>query len=247
MQTPLQTENKPAMNLKDIEEVTISIAAKNLDPTMLNLGFLTMSGIVPNEWELARQPVTNPRGSQVSFKNGVNIVAQPGTISFTEAINNRDLKELNFAQIAQLYIEKLPQAEYQGLSVNPKVIVPLTGEEAGKNFIMEKLIAPGPWREFGTVPPSASINFFYQAEQCQLNLNVNPARLQQPDESVISAVLFSGNFTYNLANLPVNERVKQLSQKINNWDQDLNIFRDLVYEKFLQKAVPQAESLFNLG
>jgi hypothetical protein len=240
------TENKPALNLKDLEEVIISIAAKDLNPTMLSAEFLKMSGIVPNEWELARQPITNPRGSQVSFKNGVNVIAQPGTVSFAEALNNKNLKQLNFVQVVQQYVQKLPNAEYQGLSINPKVIVPFSEAENGKKFIMEKLIAPGPWQEFGTTPPSASLNLFYQLAQCQLTLTINPARLQQPDQSAISAVLFSGNFTYNLTNLVGNERLKQLGQKINNWDQDLDIFRELVYEKFLQKAVPQTENLFNV-
>lgn len=247
MQTPLTpaTESQTPTPLKNIEELTISIAAKNLNPTMLSPEFLKFSAIVPNEWELARQPVTNPRGSQVSFKNGVNVIAQPGTISFVEGIADKDFKDLQFAQVAQKYVQKLPNAEYQGLSVSPKIIVPFADEEdGGKKFISEKLIASGPWREFGTQPPQAALNLFYQLEECQLGLNINPARLQQPNETVISAVLFAGNFAYNFSTLTGDEKIQQLTQKINNWDQDLAIFRELIYEKFLQKAVPQQQSLF---
>jgi hypothetical protein len=247
MQTPLDlaTQTQATPVLKNIEELTISIAAKNLNPTMLSADFLKFSGIVPNDWELARQPVTNPRGSQVSFKNGLNIIAQPGSISFVEAMTDKDLKQLQFAQVAQKYVQKLPNAEYQGLSISPKIIVPFQEEEdGGKKFISEKLLSSGPWREFGNNPPQAALNLFYQLDDCQLTLNINPARLQQPNETVISAVLFAGNFTYNLSNIMGEERIKQLSQKINNWDQDLDIFRELIYEKFLQKAVPQQETLF---
>jgi hypothetical protein len=249
MQAPLQppTDGKLPVPLKDIEEITIGIAAKNLDPTMLSADFLKFSGIVPNEWELAKQPVQSPRGSQVSFQNGVNVVAQPGNVSFIEAIANKDLKQLQFSRVAQKYVQKLPLAEYQAVSISPKIIVPFPeDQDGGKKFIRERLIAAGPWLDFGNTSPQAALNLFYQLEKCQFALNINPARLQQPNQTVISGVLFAGNFTYNLAQIGADERIERLIQTINNWDQDLTIFRELIYEKFLQKAIPQTESLFNV-
>lgn len=248
MQTPLNKTTEPVSTpIGNIEELTITIAAKNLNPTMLSADFLKFSGIVPSEWELAKQPVSTPRGSEVNFKNGVNIIAQPGSISFVEAIANKDIKTLQFAQVAQSYVKQFEKAEYQGLSISPKIIVPFPegGEEGGKKFISEKLIAHGPWTEFGKKPPQAALNLFYELDQCQLALNINPARLQQPDKEAISAVLFAGNFTYNFTQIVGEERITKLCQTINNWDQDLEIFRELVYEKFLQKAIPQQESLFS--
>ena len=67
----VQDANPSPFPLQDIQELSITIAAKELDPTLLSEQFLKFSGIVPNEWELARQPVLNPGGSQVMFKNGV--------------------------------------------------------------------------------------------------------------------------------------------------------------------------------
>ena len=247
MQATSQPPGNPSdqtPTLNNIEELTISIVIKNLNPTMLSNEFLTMSGIVPADWELARQPVTNPRGSQVSYKNGVNVIAQPNTISFVEAIANKDVKQLQFAQIADKYVHKMSNAEYQGLSISPKIIAPFPEEDSGKNFINEKLLGQGPWRDFGNTPPQAAMELFYQLEDCQLGLKVNPARLQQPNDTVISAVLFAGNFAYNMTNITGEEKIKKLSQKINNWDQDLDIFRELIYEKFLQKAIPQTADLF---
>lgn len=241
---PLSTPSEQSTILNNIEELTISIVITNLNPTMLSHEFLTMSGIVPADWELARQPVTNPRGSQVSYKNGVNVIAQPNTISFVEAIGNKNLKQLQFAQVADKYVQKMSNAEYQGLSISPKIISPFSEEDGGKKFINETLLGQGAWRNFGNTEPQAAIELFYQLEDCQLGLKINPARLQQPNDKIISAVLFAGNFAYNMTNISGEERTKKLSQKINNWDQDLDIFRELVYEKFLQKAIPQAGDLF---
>ena len=249
MQTPLQptTQGESPVIPKNIEEFVISIAAKNLDPTMLSPDFLKFSGIVPNEWELAQQPVKSPRGSQVSFQNGVNVISQPGNISFIEAVGNKDLEQLQFAQVAQRYVQKFPLAEYQNLGINPKVIVPFPEEkDAGKTFISKRLLAPGPWHDFGNTSLQASLNLFYQLEKSQFRLIINPAKLQQANQTIISAVLFSGTFTYNLDEVAVDERINQLIQTINNWEQDLAIFRELIYEKLLQKAVPPTETLFNM-
>lgn len=247
MQATSQISSNPSAQsstLNNIEELTISIVIKNLNPTMLSHEFLTMSGIVPTDWELARQPVVNPRGSQVSYKNGVNVIAQPNTISFVEAIANKDVKQLQFAQIAEKYVQKMSNADYQGLSISPKIIAPFPEEDGGKNFINNTLLGQGPWRNFGKSSPQAAMELFYQLEDCQLGLKINPARLQQPDGKVISAVLFAGNFAYNMKNITGEEKIKKLSQKINNWQEDLDIFRELIYQKFLQKAVPQTADLF---
>ena len=238
----METQTTPVV--KNIEELTITIAAKKLSPSMLSPDFLKHTGIVPSEWELARDPITNTRGRQINFKNGLNVIAQPGSISFIEALSNKDFEKLQFSQVATQYINKLPNAEYQALSIGPKIIVPFEGEEGGKNFISEKLLADGPWQKFGDKPPQAALNLFYQLAQCQLSLNINPAKLQQPDETVISAILFAGNFTYPLTNIAATDKINKLSEIINNWTTDLKTFRELVYEKFLQKALPQQESLF---
>jgi len=232
--------------LKDIEELSLSLIIKNFNPNLLSYEFLTMSGIIPSDWELARQPVTNPRGSQITFKNGVNIIAQGNTISFVEGLTNKDTKTVQFADIAEKYIKTMSNAEYQGLSISPKIIVPFgEGEEGGRNFINNQLLNEGQWRNFGNVTPQASLNLFYQLDKCQLTLNINPARLQQPNEIVISAVLFAGNFNYNLAELTGDTRINTLLASIKLWHQDLNIFRELIYQKFLQKALPEKQSLFD--
>ncbi|WP_308255603.1 hypothetical protein [Geminocystis sp. GBBB08] len=205
-----------------------------------------MSGVIPSNWELAKQPISSPNGSQVSFKNGVNIVAQPNTISFVEGLGTKEIKELQFANIAKKYVDKMSNADYQGISISPKLIVPFPKEEdAGKNFINDTLLSNGLWRNFGNVTPQASLNLFYELSDRQLALNINPAKLQQPNDLVISAVLFAGNFNYNLTNLTGEIRTNKLTEIINGWEKDLTTFRELIYQKFLQKAVTEKASLFD--
>jgi hypothetical protein len=243
-QLSAQSQQNPP--LTDIEELTISFIIKNLNPTLLSYDFLNMSGIVPSDWELAKQPVTNQRGSQVSFKNGVNIIAQPNTVSFVEGLGTKEVKDLQFANIAKKYVDKMSNAEYQGISISPKIIVPFSqDEEGGKNFINDTLLSNGLWRNFQNVTPQASLNLFYELGDRQLALNINPAKLQQPNDIVISAVLFAGNFNYNLSNLTGENRLSKITQIVNGWDKDLQTFRELIYQKFLQKAITEKASLFD--
>ena len=238
------TTNQP--QLQDIEDLTISLVIKNFNPTILSYEFLTMTGIVPQEWELAKQPVTNPRGSQVTFKNGVDIIAQGNALNFRQPINNReDLDSLEVGNVAQQYVQKMQNAEYQGLSISPKIIIPFSEDDGGKNFIHNTFLNEGSWRNFGTDSVQASLTLSYQLEQARLGININPAKLQQPNNVTTSAVLFAGSFNYNFMNTSTEGKANIVIQTLGNWQKDLSTFRELVYHKFLQKAPKQQESLFD--
>lgn len=231
---------------QDIQELTISLVIKNFNPTLLSYEFLTMSGIIPNTWELARQPVVNARASQVGFKNGVNIVAQGNTLSFVEGLGSgKKISDLQFDKIALQYVDRMPQSEYQGLSIAPKIIIPFPGEEGGKDFINNNFLNGGTWRNIGNQTPQSSLSLFYNLDKCNLSLNINPAKLQQPNNVSISAVLFAGSFNYLLAEMNIGEVANILKNLMGNWQDDFNTFQGLVYQQFLQKAPPQQESLFD--
>ena len=240
--TPATTNQTP---LQDIEDLTISLVIKNFNPTILSYEFLTMTGIVPPEWELAKQPVVNPRGSQVTFKNGVDIVAQGNALNFRQPIANKDnLDQLEVGNVAQKYVEKMLNAEYQGLSISPKIIIPFPEDDGGKNFIHDTFLNEGSWRNFGNDSVQASLTLSYQLEQCRLGVNINPAKLQQPNNTSTSAVLFAGSFNYNFMNENIESKANIVIQTVGNWQKDLQVFRELVYHKFVKKAQKQQESLF---
>jgi hypothetical protein len=222
---------------REIQELSIAIAAKSLNPAMLTVDFLKYSGIVPADWELNAQPVLNPNYAQVSFQNGISIVAQPRTITFVEIINSPDNSTLKLPEIVGLYADKLPLAEYQALNISPKSIVPFPSSvEAAKKYITETLLAPGSWQNFGQAPLQAGLNLLYQLETCQLSVAINEAKLQLPDGKTIAAVLFAGNFNYNL---PENsDRLNLLKQYLGQWQTDLQIFRELVTQRFLERQAP---------
>ena len=226
-----------------IEEISIIIAAKDLTPTMMSQDFLKFSGIIPKEWELAQQPVLNPNYAQLNFTSGININAQPRTITISQSLGNKKLEELDVAAVASKYIEKLPHAEYMGLSCSPKILIPFpTAPETVRNYITGTLLGSGSWKKIGRAPIQAGINLMYILDRCQLTMNISEARLQQPQKQPITAILFSGNFNYNIN--PQDEksdRVTQISGYIENWKSDFEEFRKIVNEKFLDSSNESAE------
>ena len=223
---------------KFIEEVSLVIAAQDLTPTMMSQDFLKFSGIIPKEWELAQQPVLNPNFAQLNFKSGVNINAQPRTITISESLGNKKLEELSLASVASKYIEKLPHAEYMGLSCSPKILIPFpSAPETVRQYITGSLLGSGPWKKIGRVPVQAGINLMYLLKRCQLTMNISEARLQQPQKQAITAILFSGNFNYNINPQDQNnDRPTQINQFLANWKSDLEEFRVIVNQKFLESG-----------
>lgn len=224
------------MSQLSVQELVIVIAAKNNNPTILTADFLKLSGIIPSDWELARQPVLTNNAAQVIFTNGISIVAETNRVVFIEAIAGKMAAEITIPQIARKYVEILPNAEYQAMGLNPRGYASFdTHQDAAHGYLSQTLLAPGAWQEIGTAPVRATINYVYTLERGQLSLSVNEAAMRQSDETTTPIVLFSGNFGYEIASNSKEEQLKNLYQALGNWQADLDTYTDIVNNKFLAK------------
>lgn len=221
---------------RPIEEISIIIAASDLTPAMMSQEFLKFSGIIPKEWKFSQQPILKPNFAQLSFSNGVSLTAQPRTITISESLGTKKLEELAVPTVASQYIQKLPHAEYLGLSLSPKILIPFpNAPQSAQQYINSNLLGSGPWKKIGRVPVQANINLMYLLERCQLTMNISEARLQQPQKQQLIALLFAGNFNYNV-NLGENQenKVTQITRFLDNWQTDIKEFREIVNQKFLE-------------
>jgi hypothetical protein len=75
-----------------------------------------------------------------------------------------------------------------------------------------------------------------------LNLAINQVNVQF-GEQVTPAILFSGNLNYPLTGNTVAERIQDLQQIIANWQNDVNIFQQLLVEKFLSSSPSPAQQI----
>ena len=95
-----------------LQELGIVVAMQQPNPSLVTAEFLKLSGIVPLDWQLAREPINQNNISELLFTNGVRIVAEPNRIMFGENIGDRDISTLTVATIAQKYSDIFKLAKY---------------------------------------------------------------------------------------------------------------------------------------
>jgi hypothetical protein len=83
-------------------------------------------------------------------------------------------------------------------------------ENTAREFITSNLLAKGTWFEVGKSPVKAAVNLVYSLERGELNLSVAEALLQLQDAEPTPAVLFSGNFQYEVAGELEGEKLQHL-------------------------------------
>ena len=226
----------------EIQELAIVITAKNYDPSLLNPGFLKYSGIVSPDWELAKQPIISSRGSQIIFNNGIYIAAQPNRLMFVEALNTKeDISEAEIPQLAHRYTEILRTIEYQAVGINFRGYSTCTNTTVeDNNYLIENFIQPGEWQNCGTSPVKAGLNLMFTYEDKQLNLAVNEAGLKLPESEQAAIVLYSGNFNYDLQDYEPGKGLERLESIVDNWQQDLEIYTDVVGKLTNQKVTAKS-------
>lgn len=228
------------------QELAIAITAKNLNPNILNLDFLTYSNIISPEWKLARQPIYTKNFTQLVFQSGIVIVAQPDRIVFAETIETEDIQELQISKVAGNYIEKLPNVEYKAVGINPKGFVTFTDLNGASNYLLNHLLASGEWREFGQKPVKAAIQLAYTLESSQFNLTINEGLLKVSADKSLPAVLFSGNFDYKISSNKPETRLKDLHLILDNWKNNLETYKQLINDKFLS-SFAEGKNLIPFG
>ena len=77
----------------------------------------------------------------------------------------------------------------------------------------------------------------------ELNLSVAEALLQLQEAQPTPAVLFSGSFQYEVEGELEGEKLQHLYQLLENWQPDLEAYREIVNERFLSKEVEKLPSV----
>ncbi|NEQ97091.1 MAG: hypothetical protein F6K30_10260 [Cyanothece sp. SIO2G6] len=229
-----------------VQEFVFVLATKGQNPSVLNADFLRYSGIVTEEMELAKEPIYTNQLIQISYTNGLVMTAQPNRIVFSELLQDKTPDAMTAPAIARKLVETLPKLAYQAVGINPRGYIPVEPEVATQ-FVSRHLLAQGAWQKFGNKPMKASVNYSYSLEQGQLNLSVSEASLQLPDKETMPVVLFSGNIDHILDEYEEN-KLGILIEFIDGWQQDLNLYTELVNTYFLDsiRQADMTKGTFNL-
>ena len=203
------------------------------NPNLVTAEFLKLSGIIPADWQLAQEPVNTERISQLLFTNSVSIVAEPNRIMFGENIGERDINNLAVASIAHKYTEIFKLAKYSAIGINIRSYSPQASIQSATQYINHQLLAEGSWQNYGTAPVRAALNLVYTLPNRQLNLDVAAAGMQFAQTEITPVILFSGNFSYNLAAAELGETAAATERILTNWQTDLSAYCELITDRFI--------------
>lgn len=217
----------------NLTELIIVLAAKGQRPNVINVEFLKYSGIVPTDWELARQPIYSNQLVQISFTNSITFTAEPGRLIIGEMIEGKKQEEILSAGIARKYIEVLPRMEYQAVGINPRGYLSMNEKQTtAAQYFKEKLLAPGSWQEYGSQGIKANLNLMYTLEQGNMHLSISEAQVKRGEKEVESVVLFSGNFEHIVSKESEQERVLEVQQYLSSWQADFQAYQELIESRF---------------
>ena len=185
---------------------------------------------------MARTPIYTNSAAQVTFTNGVSIIAEPNRVMFMEPIADNQVESLHIPSIARKYAHTLPNMEFEAVGINPRGYVAFPNEqEAARKYVTETLLSGGAWLESGDSPMRASLNLVYKFNRAPFYLSVSEAALRNEDETSTPIVMFSGSFSYELSGENGSEKLSLLNQAIDNWEVDLETYSNIINNKFLAK------------
>lgn len=122
------------------------------------------------------------------------------------------------------YVKTLPHATYTAVGINFKAIAQFDTRQSADSFIVDKIVSPGPWKEFNKGLRSASLRFIYDLGEGLFNLNLEPADFQRagsPESKPV--ILASANFHRDLPK-DLNSAASKMIEIMQNWNEDKKVF-----------------------
>ncbi len=203
-----------------VRELAVVVTAHNHNPTILNPDFLQRNQIVPEAWQVQGPPITTPAVSQVQFANGLSVVCELTTLTVVETLEEDE--RARSPEVARRLLLTLPHVDYRAVGVNPRGHV--LPDDAGlmpSDYIVETLLASGPWRSIGE-HAEAEIRFRFRLNDCTLNLTVEDAALEGDESRHV--LLLTGNFHSDMSGDSLDDRVRQAAAAIDLWEERLSFF-----------------------
>lgn len=178
-------------------KVSAVLVAKGHNPTILHPSFLAYEGIVPGDWELAKDPICTPPFAAVVYKSGFSFVVEQERMQVEFSGDNADQQSAQVVEMAKKYAEKLPHVRYVAVGVNFTTFLPLADPS---NFVIERFIKEGPWNTAAMTLASARQNFTYLFEDHQLNITIETGNKQVKQPTIEqSGLIIHSNYHSNVS------------------------------------------------
>jgi hypothetical protein len=215
-----------------IGELSVVVAGRNHNPSILNPDFLKFNDIVPRDWQVAQPPICTEMISQVAFDNGVGVLSQQGKIVFSEPISADGGGSVEVPGVAQRYLRTVPHVSYQAVGINPKGHVAFASEAAALECAKGTFLAKGPWLDFEGGIQQIAIKSAYNLEGRTLHMTIETGSFQRGDTKS-NVIIFAANFHHVVSGDNTKDCVASAIRQVGKWEEDVSTFRSFVENRIL--------------
>jgi hypothetical protein len=223
----------------EIRQFEFVLAVDKHNPILLNPELLRAKDVIPIDWELVQPPTYENGTALVAFQNGVYLAHQGTIIAFFEDTRAKSLENLEVPQIVHKYLERFPQENYRAVGLNLEGHTTFDTQDRARDYLFETLLNPDRSHESDQNLIQTITNFIYKLDRGVLTLTVRNTELQASETERIPVILFAANFHREVSELPEEERRQVSFQIINNWQTDVETYKDIVNSKFLGQNIEQ--------
>jgi hypothetical protein len=160
-------------------------------------------------------------------------------VNFCEHILDKEVDKITIGSIVEKYIEVLPHVNYKVVSIIPKGDYSFKRSDLNEKYIVDVIIADGPWKKIGDDIPRINVKFQYKIEDCVLNLEVFLARIEENSNSTKPVLAFFANFSHRVRGDSINEKRLSLKQAIRQYKKDIQLFEEIISKSFLYPNVEE--------
>ncbi len=203
------------------------VVGKIHNPSILNPDFLSVNGIVPNDWgwEVA-ETVTTPPFAVVRYANGVAVTVEFNKLQVTDVDVRDDPTTSKAAEIATNYVHTLPHVRYTAAGLNFQTVVAV---ESPETYLKERFVKAGPWNTEKRQLSAAGLRLVYAlGNEGRVTLSLDAGEAQNSgDKTKKKVVIANANFHRDCGEHPDHEQVaKHLTNVANDW----SMYRELLTE-----------------
>jgi hypothetical protein len=121
----------------------VVIVGHSVNVGLVHHELLRRLGVIPDEWGAPVTPaVATPEASVIAYRNGASLLAQPGRIQVSAAMDERSDVASEVADVATKLLRAMPSGGLSAVGVNAIIFVPAgdPGERLAARFLREDAV-----------------------------------------------------------------------------------------------------------
>jgi hypothetical protein len=176
----------------ELTHFSVVVLAQAHNPTILNPDFLKHNNIVSEKFTV-KNFICTPPIAQVSYAEGISIVAEFEKIQFIDETAERLPNQSPIPTIAIKYIETLPHVNYTAAGINFMGHFKFKNAESVRTFIIKKFVKGGPWLLSKDEIVDVGLNFVYSDGNMKRTININPGEYKKAGNEPIPVIALRYN------------------------------------------------------